>query len=80
MNPSNPNPMPPPMPPPISPVMPRQHTIIDAIRGPIMLVALGLLMAADQMDRYGIDRTWPALLILFGVLKLASYAGGGTHE
>jgi hypothetical protein len=54
--------------------------LIDAIRGPIMLVALGILMAADQLDRYGIDRTWPALLILFGLLKLASYAGGGKHE
>jgi len=53
---------------------------IDSIRGPIMLVALGLLMAADQMDRIGIDRTWPALLILFGLLKLASYVGGGTKQ
>lgn len=55
-------------------------SLIDAIRGPIMLIGLGLLMAADQMDRYGIDRTWPALLILFGLLKLAAYAGGGTRE
>jgi hypothetical protein len=45
-----------------------------------MLVTLGLLMAADQMDRIGIDRTWPALLILFGLLKLASYMGGGEKE
>jgi hypothetical protein len=39
-----------------------------------MLIALGILLAADQLDRLGIDRTWPALLILFGVLKLAAYA------
>lgn len=70
MNPSNPH---------AQPVL-RQHSLIDAIRGPIMLVTLGLLMAADQMDRIGIDRTWPALLILFGLLKLASYLGGGRHE
>jgi hypothetical protein len=38
-----------------------------------MLVALGILLAADQMDRISIDRTWPALLILFGVLKLLAY-------
>ncbi len=73
MNPNNP--YHPPVPPPV-----RQNMLIDAIRGPIMLVALGILMAADQMDRFGIDRTWPALLILFGLLKLASYAGGGKHE
>jgi hypothetical protein len=58
----------------------RQHSLLDAIRGPILLVALGLLMAADQMDRIGIDRTWPALLILFGLLKLAAYMGGGEKE
>ena len=56
------------------------NAFIDAIRGPILLIAVGLLMAADQMDRIGIDRTWPALLILFGLLKLASYMGGGTRE
>ncbi len=69
MNPSNP-----------APHAPRQHSLIDAIRGPIMLVTLGALMAADQMDRIGIDRTWPALLILFGLLKLAGYLGGGEKE
>lgn len=68
MNPSNPSPA------------PRGNSLIDAIRGPIMLVTLGLLMAADQMDHIGIDRTWPALLILFGLLKLASYLGGGDKE
>jgi hypothetical protein len=48
--------------------------LFDAIRGPVMLIALGILLAADQLDRMGIDRTWPALLILFGILKLAAYA------
>ncbi len=48
--------------------------LFDAIRGPVMLIALGILLAADQLDRMSIDRTWPALLILFGVLKLAAYA------
>lgn len=68
MNPSNPTSQAP------------RNSIIDAIRGPIMLVTLGLLMAADQMDRIGIDRTWPALLILFGLLKLAAYVGGGEKQ
>ena len=74
MNPSNPS-MPPNMPP-----MPQNtgqyRGFVDAIRGPLMMVALGILMAMDQGEWYGIDRTWPALLILFGLLKLASYAGG----
>lgn len=60
-----------------APMQSRGGSIIDAARGPIMLIALGLLMAADQMNRIGIDRTWPALLILYGLLKLAAYAGRG---
>jgi hypothetical protein len=46
-----------------------------AIRGPLLLVALGLLMAADQLDRMSISRTWPVLLILFGLFKLAEHLG-----
>jgi len=46
-----------------------------AIRGPVLLVALGLLMAADQLDRMSISRTWPVLLILFGLFKLAEHLG-----
>lgn len=64
----------------MNPSNPPHNALIDAIRGPIMLITLGVLMAADQMDRIGIDRTWPALLILFGLLKLASYVGGGVRE
>ncbi|MEO8100194.1 MAG: hypothetical protein ABI811_21010 [Acidobacteriota bacterium] len=52
------------------------NSLVEAARGPIMLVTLGLLLAADQTDRIGIDRTWPALLILYGLMKLASYVGG----
>jgi hypothetical protein len=48
--------------------------LIDAIRGPVMLITLGILLAADQLDRVGIDRTWPALLILYGLMKLFAYA------
>ena len=59
----------------------RSGSLIDSIRGPLMLIGLGVLMAADQMEtRFGIDRTWPALLILFGLLKLASYAASRTQE
>ena len=64
---------------PVNPGAPRSGAFIDAIRGPLMLITLGGLMAADQMGQIGIDRTWPALLILFGVLKVAAYLAGGRH-
>jgi len=41
----------------------------------VLLVALGLLMAADQLDRMSFSRTWPVLLILFGLFKLAEHLG-----
>lgn len=44
--------------------------LIQAVRGPIMLIALGTLVALDYFAGYGFSRTWPLLIILFGVLKL----------
>ncbi len=54
-------------------------SLLSAIRGPIMLIAVGLLFAADQFTDYGIWRTWPVLLILLGLLKLAERIGSGAH-
>ena len=46
------------------------NSLIQAIRGPIMLITLGSLVAADYFGIYGFSRTWPLLIIMFGVLKL----------
>jgi hypothetical protein len=46
-----------------------------AIRGPVLLITLGTLLAIDQLGAYSFGRTWPALLIVFGILKLAERAG-----
>jgi hypothetical protein len=54
------------------------RSLLSSIRGPIMLIAVGLLFAADQFTDYGIWRTWPVLLILLGLLKLAERIGRGA--
>jgi hypothetical protein len=41
-----------------------------AVRGPVMLITLGTLMAMDQNGVAGFGKTWPALLIVFGIFKL----------
>jgi hypothetical protein len=46
------------------------YSLVQAVRGPIMLIALGTLVAMDYFGVYGFGRTWPVLIILFGVLKL----------
>ena len=44
--------------------------LIQAARGPIMLITLGVLVEIDYMGIYGFSRTWPILIIVFGLLKL----------
>ncbi len=49
--------------------------LIQAIRGPIMLITLGTLIALDYFQGFSFtQRTWPVLLIVFGLLKLAERA------
>ena len=46
-----------------------------AIRGPILMITLGVLLAVDQLGSLSFGRTWPVLLIVFGLFKLAERAG-----
>lgn len=45
--------------------------IVRVVRGPIMLILFGTLMALNHTDRIGFERTWPVLIIALGLLKLA---------
>ncbi len=45
-------------------------TLMRAIRGPIMLITIGALFAVDHFGPYPFWRTWPVLIIVYGVLKL----------
>jgi cell wall-active antibiotic response 4TMS protein YvqF len=61
------------------------RSLLLAIRGPVLLIALGLLLGADQLDHLSFSHTWPVLLILFGLFKLAEHLGsndpsGGTAQ
>jgi hypothetical protein len=54
-------------------------SLLRAIRGPVMLIALGVLLAIDHFGGVGFARTWPALLIVFGLLKLAEYVRANSR-
>jgi hypothetical protein len=43
---------------------------IQAIRGPIVLITLGILFAVHQAGVLSFARTWPLILIVIGVIKL----------
>ena len=42
----------------------------QAIRGPIVLIAVGVLCAVHQAGILPFSRTWPLLIIVVGVMKL----------
>ncbi len=45
-----------------------------AVRGPILLMMLGALFAIDYYGPFPFSRTWPLLLIVFGLMKLIERA------
>ncbi len=53
--------------------------LFAAIRGPIMLITIGTLFALDHQGIMGFDRTWPLLIVVFGVMKLLERVAGGTQ-
>jgi hypothetical protein len=56
----------------------QERSLVRAIRGPIMLITIGTLFAIDHFGPYSFSNTWPAVLIIIGLLKLLERAGQ-TH-
>jgi hypothetical protein len=56
------------------------YSLVQAIRGPIMLITLGTLVAMDYFGIYGFSRTWPMLIIIFGCLKLLEKIVAGPGQ
>jgi len=46
------------------------YSVIRAIRTPITIITLGVLFALQNFTGFGFDKTWPVLLIVFGLLSL----------
>jgi len=70
------NPVPPPVPPPMVPLRPRRRSFA----GPFVLIVLGIVFLLGNLHMLSWTRLgtlfahyWPALLILWGVIKLIEY-------
>lgn len=50
-------------------------TLTRAVCGPLLLITLGVLLAEDSMGSVSFGRTWPVLLIVFGLCKLLDFMG-----
>ena len=48
----------------------RQYLLAQAVRGPILLITIGILFAMHQAGFVSFARTWPLILIVLGVMKL----------
>jgi len=59
------------------------NSFIRAVRGPVLLIVLGVLFALGEFTSYGFGQTWPVLLIVLGLLKFlevtASGRGGASN-
>jgi len=48
----------------------RKALFIQSIRGPILLITIGILFALHQDAGLPIYRSWPLIIIVIGVMKL----------
>jgi Domain of unknown function (DUF5668) len=46
-----------------------QH-LLQSIKGPVIMITIGVLFAADRFTDYHFHQTWPVLLIVIGVMQL----------
>jgi len=51
------------------------HPLMRALTGPLLLTTLGVLLTIDYSGGITFGRTWPVLLIVFGVCKVAEHIG-----
>lgn len=50
--------------------------LIHAIRGPIILITVGVLFALNNFTPYGFGETWPVLLIVLGLVSILGRGPG----
>ena len=48
----------------------RNALFAQAIRGPVLLITVGILFAMHQARVLAFSRSWPLILIVVGVMKL----------
>lgn len=59
---------------PVSPAPTSNPPLMRALTGPIVLTTLGALLMLDYVGSFNFGRTWPVLLIVFGLCKMLEFA------
>jgi hypothetical protein len=55
----------------------RDSSGIRGIRGPILVITVGVLFALQNFTPYNFGETWPVLIIVIGLLSLLGRATAG---
>jgi hypothetical protein len=50
------------------------YALVRALRGPALLLTLGLLFFFEQSGVISVEKTWPILIIVLGVFRLVERA------
>jgi Domain of unknown function (DUF5668) len=48
----------------------QSQLLLRSIKGPVIMITVGVLFAADRFTGYRFGQTWPALLIVIGLMQL----------
>lgn len=56
------------------------RSLLSALRGPILLITLGILLLVQRFADSPFSKTWPILLIVFGAMKLLERVAGPGGE
>lgn len=52
---------------------PNYAALAHALRGPVIMITVGVLFLFNNFTRFGFAETWPAILIVVGALSLIGY-------
>lgn len=55
---------------------PANRDLASQVRGPLILITIGVLFLLDRFTPFGFTETWPVILIVVGVVALA----GGSRK
>ena len=53
----------------------QSQLLLRSIKGPVIMITIGVLFAADRFTDYHFHQTWPVLLIVVGLLQLLGGRG-----
>jgi hypothetical protein len=55
----------------------QSQLLLRSIKGPVIMITVGVLFAADRFTNYQFHQTWPVLLIVVGLLQF--FGGRATR-